>query len=189
MIQLIVLLSSLGLGSIALASGGGEHASIPTIVIYQFINFALFAILLFFLLRKHVSKFFLSREAEFTEAIQRAKSAVTEAENKKKEIMARIAKLKSSSQETIEKAKLEAEKMRKGIIEDAEESAKKLLQEAQYAAKYEVEKAKAELRNDILMEAINQAEGALSKRLSDNDQKRLQEEFVNNIGNKNQVVR
>lgn len=186
----IVLFALLLAPTMALAAGGGhgsEHGSggIPSMVTYQAINFVLYVALLFFLLRKPVKSFFKGREDSFKQALIKAEAARAEAEKKRQEIQERLSKLESTADQSIAQARAEADSLKARIIQEAQEISTHLKEEARRTADLEIERAKVELRSELLNQAVALSQKMLVDKIADNDQKRLQTEFVEKI----QVVR
>lgn len=167
------------------AHGGEHHGGIPASLWFQVLNFALYAGLLFFVLRKPLSQYFQTRAESFRQALVKAESARADAERQKREIEQRLAKLQGSADENLAQARAEAEELRKRILREAEELSRTLQEEAKRTADIELQRAKAELREELLAQAVQTAKSILSERIADTDQKRLQTEFVEKI----QVVR
>lgn len=188
--NLIALFVAL-LPTLALAAEEGHGAAtngaggIPEAVIYQFIHFAIFVGLLVFFLRKPVRAFFSNREQAFRQALVKAEAARKEAEAKQREIQERLTRLQNNSQESIAQAKAEAEALKAKIIQDAAEMSQRLRDEARRTAELEIERAKNELREEMLTQSIELAKKMLNDKIAEPDQKRLQTEFVDKI----QVVR
>lgn len=182
----IVLSALLFVPAMAHAAGGGHGADgVPGIVTYQAINFVLYAALLFFLLRKPIKNFFKGREDSFKQALIKAEAARADAEKKRQEIQERLTKLEATADQSIAQAKAEAEALKNKIIQEAQELSKNLKDEARRTADIEIERAKLELRSDMLHQAVALSQKMLIDKIADNDQKRLQTEFVEKI----QVVR
>ena len=173
---------------------GAEHeaaaheAGIPTVVILQFINFFLYVGLIVFFARKPISDFFKNRQAGFFTALKRADAARAEAQAKRAETQARLSKLESSRDESIQKARTEAAALRQQIVNEAKELSAKLQTEAQRTAEVEIERAKMDLREELVNQSVAMAQRILSDKMQDQDQKRLQDEFVKKVDQKNAAV-
>jgi F-type H+-transporting ATPase subunit b len=172
------------LSSLALAAEGAE-AGIPAVVWYQVGNFALFVLILFFLLRKKVVLFFREREEAFRQAVLKAKATKEDADNRKRQIEERLSKLEASTSQSIEEARVEAENMHRQIVQEAKELSVRLQEDARRTADFEIQRAQVELRNELLTESLAAAKKVLGEKVVEADQKRLQTEFVDKI----QVVR
>lgn len=173
------------------AEHGAEHVSeagLPTVVILQFVNFLLYVGLVVFFARKPIVEYFANRRAKFDVALKRADAARAEATAKRAETQARLAKLESSRDESIQKARTEAAALRTQIVEEAKLLSVKLQQDAEKTAQVEVERAKTELREELVNQSVSMARRILSDKMQDQDQKRLQDEFVKKIDLKNAAV-
>ena len=187
--RLLWIFAALLLAVVASANEGGgheEHAGgIPTVVFYQIFNFVLYAGILIFLLRKKIAGHFRDRQQNFRQALVRAQAAQNEAEANKRDIQMRLAKQQAGETDSVGRAHAEAEELRRRILEEAELAARGLREEAHRTAQLEIERAKQELRAELVQEAMNIARRQWSEKMADNDQRRLQSEFVDKI----QVVR
>lgn len=185
MIKLMLVLFTLLFSSVLLAApAGGAHGAdggIPTIVFHQALNFVLFFLLLYVLLRKKVGEVFRGRSADFHSALTKAQAAKRDAEARRQEIQDRLNKLESTAADSLQTARAEAEALRKKILADAEELTQNLRTEAQKTTHFEIERAKAELREELLTQSLLAAKKVLAENTSEADQKRLQTEFVDKI--------
>ena len=127
--------------------------------------------------------FFSRRGTNYRDAIKRAKAAKAEAETKRREIQERLTKLESTRDQSIEQARAEAAALRAQIIEEAKTLAAKLKTDAEQTAAVELERAKVALRRELLDQSVLLATKLLSDKdkLQEQDQKRLQSEFVEKI--------
>lgn len=172
-------------------AAGGEHheAGIPMVLWLQVINFVLYIGLIVYLARTPIKEMFQGRYDGFFSALKKAEQAKAEAEAKRKEIQDRLTKLETSREESIQKARAEAAALRTQIIEEARALSSKLKTDAEKTALIEIERAKTELREDLLAQSVVMAKRILTDKMQDQDQKRLQTEFVDKIqANKHQAV-
>ena len=170
------------------AAGGEGHHEIPFSVTLQAINFVLYGGLLFFFLRKPTITYFRNRHEAYKQALVKAESARREAELKKREIQERLEALELSSAESIEQARVEAEAMKKRIVEEAKSMSTHLRNEARRTAEFEIERAKGQLREELISQSVALSKKMLEEKIGEPDQKRLQTEFVDKIGAKIQAV-
>lgn len=179
--KLMTLISLLLMTSAAFAAGGA-HGEVPTkTIIYQAINVViLFAGLIYFL-RKPVREHFAAKRAAFLADAAKSQAAREAAEREHKEIKERLAKLENSKDESIARAKADAADLRNQLMKDAEAMSKKIQEDAKNTAANEVDRAKKQLRDELLRDAVLAARKDLSSQVSSSDQQRLQDEFVSNI--------
>ena len=108
------------------AAAHAEEGAIPTSVLYQFINFALYAGLVFYFVRKPVRSYFQNREAGFNQALVKAQEARKEAEEQRRTIQTKITQLESNQAQSVEQARAEAEALKTRILQEAEDMARRL---------------------------------------------------------------
>ena len=163
--------------------GGGHHAEgVPTSFIgIQALNLGILLAILFYVLRKPVVEHFEARKSTFLTALNKAETARREAESQKAKIAEQLAELKGNAEKSLSQARAEAEELKRQIIREAETLSQTLKQEADRTVRIEVEKAKVALRNELLEQAMQTAEGKLSSQMAEQDQLRLQNEFVEKI--------
>ncbi len=158
---------------------------IPREVFWQFVNFFLFIALLIFLLRKKVVAYFQEREATFKQALIKVEHARKAAETQKNIIKEKLEKLEASAKSDLAQAQKDAEELKLKILSEARELVANMKKETERTAESEIQRAKLELRDELLNAAIDQAKKILTDKVNEPDQKRLQDEFVEKI----QVVR
>jgi F-type H+-transporting ATPase subunit b len=157
-----------------------EH-EIPKIVFYQAINFFCLVGLLYYFLRKPVKAHFAKRHNDLTTAIREAKKLKDEAEAKRQEYVLKIKTLESESAKILNQIRTEGESSKLRIIEEAKRISELIQTEAKRAANNEIEKARAELYDEVLEQALAGARTLLTKSVAEKDQLRLQKEFVEKI--------
>jgi F-type H+-transporting ATPase subunit b len=164
------------------AGAGGHDGGIPMVLWLQVINFVLYMGLVVYLAKKPLQEMFQGRYDGFFSALRKAEAAKAEAEAKRKEIQDRLNKLETTRDESIQKARDEAAAIRNQIVEEAKSLSSKLKADAEKTAYIEIERAKTELREDLLAQSVIMAKRILTDKMQEQDQKRLQTEFVDKIG-------
>lgn len=167
------------------ATGAGEHhegpIEIPKSVIYQTINVLILFGGLFYFLRGTVVKFYRDRQSNFLAAAEKSQAARLAAEKQFAEIKAKIEQLEKTEEESLSRARAEAADMKKALEKEAQEIANRIKQEATETARLETHKAQAQLREQLLSEALQAAKSVLSKDIASTDHQKLQNDFVNNV--------
>ncbi|MCC6276689.1 MAG: ATP synthase F0 subunit B [Oligoflexia bacterium] len=149
---------------------------------FQALNFfGLVAILAYFLGPK-IKEYFKSRNQSFSKALEEAQRVRIEAEQKHAEYSVKLQKLEQESKSMLEQVSKEGAERKQRIIEEARRLAANIEIEAKRAAQNEIERAKAEIYNELLDESLSGARALLDKTVAENDQRRLQKEFVTKIG-------
>jgi len=172
--------------SILVQASGGEqgagHDAVPVkTMIYQSINVTiLFAGLIYFL-KNPIKNFFQEKKSLFLSASEKAQAARAAAEQEHVEIQVKLTKLESTADESISRARAEAADLKKQLIEEAHTISKRIKSEAENAAKLEIEKAKNHLREQMIIEAVKLTRNQLNTKVSSEDHKRLQGDFIESI--------
>lgn len=168
----------------AIANEGGHHheAGVPEVVKYQALNVGIIVIGLYFLLRKGIGAYFEQRRAEFLSAAHKAQEVKMAAEKEHQEIQVRLQKLESTQVDAVARARAEAVDMRERLIQEARELSKRIHEEASKAVQLEIEKAKTQLRKQMIDDAMKSAKQSLDGKVSNEQQSKLQNEFINNMG-------
>lgn len=168
-----------------LASSGGEHggghggwAATDT---YRVMNFAVLAIALFFLLRKPVSQFLGDRINGIQSQLDDLETKKAEAEKKLAEYNERLSHLGAESEKIINQYKEQGEALRQKILQEAEAAAAKLEDQALRNIEHEFKQAKLRLEQEVLEKAIAKAEEQLTKKITDQDQDKLIEEYLTKV--------
>lgn len=164
------------------AVGGGFTAEVKTMVTYQIINLAILFGLLGYLLKDKVHDFFHGRKRDFETELLKAEEARIEAEKQQTEISEKISNVERHAEHHLSKAKKEAYELKQNLIKDAQGLADKIILEAKRTAKTELERAKAELKREVLTEAIDMAESNIKTNIQQNDHSKLQDSFVEEVG-------
>lgn len=187
MMRKLLALFIMTVPSLVLAASGepGAEPHIPESLMWSALNFGIYAVLLFILLRNPIRNYFSGREATFKQALLKAEAARKEAEAKKHEIQERLRRLETTAEASIAQAKAEAEALKAKILEEAQGLSRQLQEDAQRTAQIEIERAKNELREELLNQSVALSKNMLLDKMAEPDQKRLQTEFVDKI----QVVR
>lgn len=167
--------------SLGNASEGHHSEGIPTIVALQIVNFLIYAGLIVYFGRDPIATFYKNRQAKFFAAQKRADAARAEAQAKRADVQARLAKLEANRDQSIQDARKDAAALRAQIVDEAKALSEKLRLEAERTAQVEIQRAKAALREDLLNQSIHMAQRILTDKMQDQDQKRLQDEFVAKI--------
>lgn len=163
------------------AGDAHEGGGLPTMFWLQVVNFTIYLGAIIFFARGPLREMFKGRYDGFFSAVKRAEAAKAEAEMKRKEIQDRLAKLEATRDESIQKARSDAAALRNQIVEEAKSISAKLKADAERTAQLEVERAKYELREELLAQSVQMSKRILTDKMQDQDQKRLQSEFVDKI--------
>ncbi len=179
----LVLLCFAGTAVGSSDSGGSGQGSKSWVATdwYKVMNFAVLAIGLFLLLRKPLSK-------ALSDRIQGIKDQLSELEARKKAAEEELAKYNQKFQQLDKEAeKLIAQYVQQGedakakIIKEAEIAAQKLEEQARRNIEHEFKKTREKLREEVLEQALTKAEEIIKTRISDKDQERLVDEYLDKV--------
>ncbi len=159
----------------------GAEAGVPKVVFYQAINVAIILIAGVYLGRQKIAHFFNQKKNMFLEAQQKAQAALKIAETEHHEVKTRLEKLKGNKTDSITKAKTDATDLKAQMLLDAQAQAKKLREEALLTAKIEGERAKSQLKEQLIREAFELSKKDLSSKATSDDQKKLQQDFISKV--------
>lgn len=169
-----------GHGADADGHGGAVKTWVATDT-YRVMNFAVLAIALFFLLRKPVAKALNAR-------IDGIKEQLNELEVKKQKALeelatynAKIAELERESENIIAQYEKQGMEAKARILKEAESAAEKLEEQAKRNIEHEFKQAQQRLQNEILEKALAKAEGLLKAKITDQDQERLVDEYLEKV--------
>jgi F-type H+-transporting ATPase subunit b len=178
----------LNLGLIYAASGGeaagghgasaGESPARIMDLILRSVNFAIFFVVLFILIRKPLKQAMANRregiQKELDELEQRKEAA-------KRELAlfeSRIAGMKEEREAIIRDAQKDAEREKQKIIDSAQKTAARIMEQAQITIQQEIQKSNQSLREEVADMSIRMAEEILRKNITDTDQKVLIGEYL-----------
>lgn len=152
-------------------------------LLYRFINFALLVIILFLAIRKSGIKDSLSaRIEEIRQRLDDLKKEKEEAETRYKDIEKRLRDFEEKKKDIVEEFKKEGLAEKEKIIAAAKEKAKQIIEQAGLTVQQEMQSVKDRLRKDVVDLAVQRAEEIISKEITEEDQDRLVNEFIERVG-------
>ncbi|MFN7728893.1 MAG: hypothetical protein ACK5P7_07035 [Bdellovibrio sp.] len=169
---------------LAAGSGGGHGLDEKTTktIIFQAINVGIMLAAMVYFLKNTVQSYFKEKRAAFLATAEKAQAAKRQAQREHDEIKNQLIKLESTADDAISRAKAEAVDMRKLMIQEAQGQVKKIQEEASRSAQIEIQRARRELRDHTIREATRLAKETIEQKVSIEDHKRLQVDFIQNIG-------
>ncbi|MFZ5813737.1 MAG: F0F1 ATP synthase subunit B [Bacillota bacterium] len=166
-----------------LAAGGGFNPFPKTNeLIWTTINFAILLGGLYVLLYKPLLSAISAREQEIESALKKAAEDRAEADRLRKEFESQIANAQREAREIINKAVKNANTAKEQIEADARAKASEMLENATKTIEREKNKALAELRQEVANLAVAVAGKVIEKNLDTEEQKRLANSFVAEVG-------
>jgi len=167
------------------ASGEAHHADSGVLLkdfLYRCLNFAIMVGILVYFITKPVRKGMAARREEIEKNLRDARAAKEEAESKFAEYDRKLSKASAEIEEIYASIRKEGELEREKILANAKEMAEKIGQEAEKTAANEVSKARARLREEATLMAIEIAEELLKKNFTREDHSRLVDEYLQKVG-------
>lgn len=149
--------------------------------LFKTVNFLILALLLFFLLRRPVRDFFLTRSSTLKTLIHDAASAHAQALKDHREIQARLANIEKETQGLMASFREEGEAGSRKILSHAQEMTLQMKEEAAKIAEVELQKAKESLRDLTARLVRESGEKLIREQLSDQDEERLRTAYLDKL--------
>lgn len=174
----LVYASSGGEGGQGAAAHGGETTARLLDLLYRSINFLIFFVVLFLLLRKPLKQALADRSDAIKKELAELESKKEQAKKEYQILEKRIANIKEEREVILAEFKAEGEKEQKKIIDNAQKMASRIVDQAQLTIQQEIQKANLSLRQEMSEMAVLMAEDILRKNITENDQKVLIGEYL-----------
>jgi len=144
-------------------------------------NFAVLAIVLFFLLKKPVSQALNSRIDGIKEQLKNLEMKKNAAEKELAEYNEKLSHLDQEAEKIVAEYVRQGDEARARILKEAESAAEKLEIQAMRTIEHEFEQAKLQLHEEIMEKALVKAENILKAQITGNDQDRLVDEYLEKV--------
>ena len=151
-------------------------------LLVQMVNFLILIVLLQRFLYKPLTQFLATRADGIKRSLEEAKAAREAASKAQQEYEARIAATRREAAALRESAVREVEEERQRLLKVSRDEAARLLTEAKAQIEQEVKRAKAELRAEVVGLSLGVAERLIGRSLTTEDDRRLAEQVVQEIG-------
>ncbi len=154
----------------------------PDTIILTLLNTMILFLVLKFLLFDKVNKVLEDRKNDISTAYDNADKAQAEAEKLQLEYADRISNAKEESAQIITEATKKAQVRSDEIIAEARSEASSIMDKAYVEIEREKKKAVNEIKDEITDIAFEAAKLVVEKEINQQDNERLIEEFINNVG-------
>jgi F-type H+-transporting ATPase subunit b len=154
-------------------------------LLIQAINFLILIALLSRFLFSPLRKFLADRAEGIEKALAEAKVAREAAAKSQEEYRAQILATQREAAAMREQAQREVEAERQRLLKASRDEAQRLVEEARAAIEAETKRARATLREEVVSLSLAAAERLLGRSMTGEDQKRLAEQYVRELGGKN----
>ena len=152
-------------------------------LLYRFINFTLLVIILVLAIKKSGIKDSLSaRIEEIRQKLDDLKKEKEAAEARYQDIENRLRDFEEKKKAIVEEFKKEGLAEQDKIIAAAKEKAKQIIEQAELTVQQEMQSVRVGLRKEVVDLAVQRAEGIISKEITEEDQDRLVNEFIERMG-------
>ncbi len=145
-------------------------------------NFVALMIILIKFGAKPIGSALSGRRKQVKDDLDNLEAKKAEAERSYKEFSAKLASVEKDVDQIVEKAIAQAEIEKVKIIERAEKMAEDIKRQAQMAVANEVTAARRMLKNEIADKAAVMAEALIVKNLTDADQVKIVEDYLDKVG-------
>ncbi len=154
----------------------------PDTIILTLLNTMILFLVLKFLLFDKVNKVLEDRKNDISTAYDNADKAQAQAEKLQLEYADRISNAKEESAQIITEATKKAQVRSDEIIAEARSEASSIMDKAYVEIEREKKKAVNEIKDEITDIAFEAAKLVVEKEINQQDNERLIEEFINNVG-------
>ena len=151
-------------------------------VIWAIINFLVILAILYKFAYNPVMKFLDNRSQEIADNIAAAERNRSESEALLKEYQEKIAQASKEAQEIIARANKVTEEERNRILAQTRDEAAAMLEKARQEIQRERDEALFALRQEVSTLAVMAAEKILSRNLNTEDNQRIVDDFLNEVG-------
>ena len=180
----LVFFSTAAMGATDEHGAEGEHAPAKGWVAtdtYKVINFAVLAGALIFLLRKPVSKALSDRIKGIKDQLEELEARKSAAEEELAAFNQKFQQLEAESEKIVEQYIQQGQEAKARILEEAQSAAAKLEEQARRSIDHEFKKAREQLQAEVLEKALVKAEEVIKAKISDKDQERLVDEYLDKV--------
>lgn len=153
--------------------------------VYKFINFFAVLAILYFALRKPLRKFLGERKEKVEKALEHARVAKEKAEEQLRENERKLAFLKEELDQIRRQTELEGRNIKEKAAAEAQMLAQKILEQARATIELEKRNALSALHAEASLLAIELAEKVLDENVGPDDQKRLVDDYLSELGGGN----
>lgn len=186
----LFLLALIPTGLALAASEAAKHEE-PGIVnlnittVIQVVNFLILIALLSKFLFNPLKRFLADRAEGIEKALVEAKLAREAAAKAQEDYKAQILATQREAAALREQVQREVEEERQRLLQMSREEAQRMLADAKMTIEAETKRARAALRDEVVGLSLAAAERLLGRSMTGEDQKRLAEQYVRDLGSKN----
>jgi len=162
---------------------GIVNLNITTVI--QVVNFLILIALLSRFLFNPLKKFLADRAGGIEKSLAEARLAREAAAGAREDYKAQIVATQREAAALREQVQREVEEERQRLLQASREEAQRMLADAKMTIEAETKRARAALRDEVVGLSLAAAERVLGRSMTSDDQKRLAEQYVRELGSKN----
>ena len=147
------------------------------------VNFSLLIGLLAYVTRKPLKEFIQGRHKALSQDINDVADQLRESRTKFEEFSAKLGAIDSETQTLKKRAAKDAEQARDRIIGGAKETAGVIVADARTGAEGILGDLRVELRQELALQVVTEAEASLTKHLNDQERVRIRQKISAELGN------
>lgn len=174
----LIFASSGGEGAGGHEAATGESSARITDLILRAVNFGIFFVVLFILLRKPLKQGMAGRREGIQKELDELEQKKRAAQQELAQFEARIAGMKEEREALLRDFIRDGEREKQKILDGAQKTAARIVEQAQLTIQQEIQKANQALREEVAEKAVKMAEDLLRKNITDTDQKVLIGEYL-----------
>jgi|GEM_PF-1570862 F-type H+-transporting ATPase subunit b len=148
---------------------------------WQVANFLILLTVLIYFAKDPLREYLAKRSKEISGSIDEAKKMRENAESSYQDLEYKLEWIEDEISGIESKIREEAERERSRIIEEAKKQIERIKNETEFTARQELKVAEARLREEAVKKALQLAEDILKSKLSEEDEARLIEEYLQEV--------
>ncbi len=162
---------------------GGDRSRDLLDLLKRFLSFTVMVIVLVVVFKKFgVKEMLTARIGEIRQRLEDLEKEKAETESRYREAERKLRDFESERQDIIEQFKKEGEAEKERIIAEAQQRSEQILKQAELTIEQEMQSAKNRLRQGVVDLAAQRAGEIMAKEMTDKDQDRLVNEFIERVG-------
>lgn len=165
--------------------GGGHEGSLFTEYLWKVLNFGILVAVLVKFMGKPMKAFLRQRTELIEKTLSEARQARELAEKALRDVQERLKNKDRELEELLAQARRSGEAEREALMEEAGRLAEKMVEQAKANIEFELKRAKASIKEEAVVLAIELAEKKIKEKLGPEEQRRLLEESVHKLEGKN----
>ena len=182
-VPILFMALALGLTAGTAWAAGGYSEAQKSDLLYRLMNFAVFFGVLFWLLRKPVGKFFRDRREGIARNLDYLETQARNLEEQNAILNKEIANITAERDSILAQYEKMGRKEADRVIAEAKTAAENIVRKTQAAMDLEMKAARQALMVEIVRISTRAADEMLRNNINDDDQKRLNHEFMEQVRN------